>query len=252
MEVVTQKNGRKMKSLIPASLVVIGRSIVDWWDGWIIMMLMSILWFLCQITVILGPPATFGLYYAVHEMLEGVSVGVPEMIKAGRKYFKQAWIWGAFNLIVLFIIMTAFRFYTSIQTWWGNSLQILVILLAFLYFSSVFYGLPYFMEIEPKSLRVALRNGLYTTLAAPFFALILFVPIALILGLSLLLILPIFLGFPAVIPILGFRALANRIEAFGLRKAEPLKKEIDMEHNPQSTGQKSNFDQLTSQKDKDK
>jgi hypothetical protein len=218
---LSPKNGRKMKSLIPASLVVIGHSIVDWWDGWIIMILMTILWLLCQITVILGPPATFGLYYAVHEMLGGVSVGVPEMILAGRKYFKQAWIWGAFNLIVLFIFMTAFRFYISIQTWWGNALQILVMILAFLYLSSVFYGLPYFIELEPKSLRVALQNGLYTTLAAPFFTLILFTSTALILGVSLLLILPIFLGFPAVIPILGFHALDNRIAAFGLRKAEP-------------------------------
>ncbi len=44
----------------PAVLRVIGRSIVDWWDSWLDMVLVTIVWFVAQITVIFGPPATFG------------------------------------------------------------------------------------------------------------------------------------------------------------------------------------------------
>jgi hypothetical protein len=71
----------------PASLRVIGRSVVDWWDGWLDMVVTLMIWLFAQMTIVLGPPATFGLYYVVHNMINGEAQGVRGLIAGARMYF---------------------------------------------------------------------------------------------------------------------------------------------------------------------
>jgi len=87
------------------------------------------------------------------------------------------------------------------------------------------------MEQEFKSIKVALRNGILTTLAAPFFTIVLAIPVVLVAGLSLVFVIPLFLGLPGLIPFLGFRAMYNRLEAFGLRQPEKTPREIEFEES---------------------
>ena len=216
-------------SRLPASLRVIGRSVVDWWDGWLDMVLVIIVWFIAQLTIVLGPPATFGLYHVVYNMFNGEATGVRGMIEGGRQYFGKAWIWGIINLLVVITIYVNIIFYGGIEAIWGFYLQIFIIFLAVLWILTQFYGLPFFFEQEVKSLKIALRNGLFTTLASPFFSLILLVIILLVVVLSSVFIIPTFLGLPGLIPMMGFRALQNRLETFGIRKPEKSPKEIEFE-----------------------
>jgi hypothetical protein len=85
------------------------------------------------------------------------------------------------------------------------------------------------MELEEKSLYTALKNGFLTTMAAPFFTIILMFVVALLLVLSFVLILPLILGLPGIVPILGFRGMFDRLVAFGLREREKTPREIEME-----------------------
>lgn len=218
-----------MVSKVPASLRVIGRSFVDWWDGWLDMVLTIIVWFLAQITIVFGPPATFGLYYVAHSMINGEALGVRGLISGGRKYFWKAWIWGIINLLVVLIISVNVYFYGNVTAAWAPYLQVIIIMLGFLWFCTQFYALPFFMEQEVKNLFISIRNGLFTTLAAPFFTFMLMVIVVIVLGLSAGFIIPLFLGLPGVIPFLGIRALYNRLEAFGLREREKTPREIEYE-----------------------
>lgn len=215
----------------PASLRVIGRSVVDWWDGWMDMVLMTIVWFLAQITVVLGPPATFGVYYVVHNMENGQSLGVRGLIEGGRKYFGVAWLWAVINYVVIFITSFAIWFYANVKATWGIYAEIIILVIAYLWLCSQFYGLAYFQELEEKKLYVALKNGLLTTMAAPLFTLILlFVTVALLV-LSFVFMLPLFLGVPGLVVVLGFRAVYDRLIAFGIRKPEKTPKEIEAEQS---------------------
>lgn len=219
-----------MKSRIPASLRVIGRSIVDWWDGWLDMVLVTILWFLAQLTVVLGPPATFGLYYVVGQMVNGEALGVKGLIQGARQFFGKAWLWGALNLLAIVTLAVNFQFYGAVKATWGFYAQIIVGMIGFLYLATTFYGLAYYMALEQPSLRTAFKNGLLTTLAAPFFSIILMIFCLLVVALSGVLVIPIFLGLPALIPILGFRGMDDRLIAFGLREREKTPKEIEAEN----------------------
>lgn len=185
-----------MTPRFPASLRVIGRSVVDWWDSWMDMVLVSIVWFLAQITIVFGPPATFGYYYVVHDMMNGQSVGLRGMIEGARLYFGKAWQWGAVNLLVLFVTGFAGWFYINVNAVWGLYAEILVLMIGYLWFCTQFYGLAYFMELENKNLYLALKNGLLTTLAAPFFTVVIMIFAGVVAVLSIVIILPIFLGLP--------------------------------------------------------
>lgn len=193
------------------------------------MVLVIIVWFLAQLTIVLGPPATFGLYHVAYNMFNGEATGIRGMIEGGRRHFGKAWIWGIINVLVLVTVYVNIIFYGSIEAVWGFYLQVLVIFLAVLWGLTQFYALPFFFEQEVKSLKIAMRNGLFTTLASPFFSLMLLVIIVLVIGLSAVFVIPTFLGLPGLVPMLGFRALQNRLESFGIRKPEKSPKEIEFE-----------------------
>lgn len=217
-----------MKSKIPASLRVIGRSVVDWWDGWLDMVLVTAVWFFAQLTIVLGPPATFGMYYVVHNMVNGEALGVKGLIQGARKYFWKSLAWGLINLVVIGTIVINFQFYGSIEAIWGFYLQVVIASLAVLWASTNFYALPFFFEQEVKKLRVALRNGVLTSMATPFYTFVLMIFVALILVLSVGFIIPTFLGLPGLIPMIGFRAVNDRLIAFKIRQPELTPKEIEM------------------------
>lgn len=220
-----------MKSRFPASLRVIGRSVVDWWDGWLDFVLVSIVWLFAQLTIILGPPATFGAYYVVSEMRNGEALGVRGLISGARKYFWKALLWGLINLAVIATIVVNFQFYGSIDALWAPYIRAFVVMLALVWFSTQFYTLPFFMEQEEKRLLVAMRNGLFTTLAAPLYSIILLIVVIIVAVASFGLVLPVFLGLPGLIPVMGMQALNDRLIAFGLRKAEKTPKEIEFEQS---------------------
>lgn len=217
------------KSPVPGPFRVIWTALVDWWDGWLDMVLVSAVWFVAQLTIVLGPPATFGVYYVVHNMINGEATGVKGLIQGARKYFGKALIWGVLNLLVIIMLWVNIQFYSSLQAIWGFYLLIIVLMIALLWFSTQFYALPYFMEQDIKKLRIALKNGILTTMAAPFFTFVLMLLAVIVVVLSIGFIIPLFLGLLAIIPFLGFRAMYNRLEKFGIRQPEKTPKEIDYE-----------------------
>jgi uncharacterized membrane protein YesL len=220
-----------MFAKLPASFRVIGRSVVDWWDGWLDMVLTIIVWFVAQFTIVLGPPATFGMYYVVHQMINGEALGVRGLISGARKYFGKALLWGLFNLLVVITLYVNVYFYGNLKTAWAPVVEVIVLMLGILWYCTQFYALPYFMEQEVKSLYIALKNGFLTTLAAPFFTFVVMLVVVIVLGLSIVFVIPLFLGLPALIPFLGFRSMINRLEAFGLRKPEKTPRELEAEES---------------------
>lgn len=218
-----------MKSRFPASLRVIGRSFTDWWDSWVDLVMMMLFWVLSVVTVVLAAPATFGVYHVIHEMQNGTSLGLRGMLDGARRYFWKSILWGVLFALSLVLMYVNYIFYGSIDAAWAFGVQILVLLVFALWLAANFYGLPYFMIMENPSLRTALKNGALTSLAAPFFTFIIMLFVAVLLVLSFGFVIPIFLGIPALVPIMGFRAMYDRLEAFGLREREKTPLEIEAE-----------------------
>ena len=220
-----------MKSRFPASWQVIGRSCVDWWDSWFDMLGVVVVWLLAQFTIVLGPPATFGLYYVVYHLVNGESLGIRGLIEGGRKYFGAAWLWNIINLVMLVTLYFNVAFYGQFQADWRYFLQIFFVILIGIWLAGQFYALAFFHEQVKGHILIALRSGVLMALATPFFTILLMVFAALVVIICAGTILPVFLGFPALVPILGARAVQNRLVAFGIRKREKTPKELEREES---------------------
>ena len=216
-----------MKFKFPAFLSAFGRSTVDWYDAWLDMTLIGMLWLVAQVTVILGPAATFGVYYVTSAMIRsGESLGVKGMIEGSRKYFLKALAWGALNWLVAVISVVNFIFYLNVDSTFGYIARVMIVVLTLLWMMTQFYTVPFVLAQEQENLFLALRNGFYLTLATLPYTIGLMIIVLLIIALSAVLILPAFLGVPMLISVMGTRALYDRLEAFGLRKKDPDPKEV--------------------------
>jgi len=216
-----------MKIKFPAFLSAFGRSTVDWYDSWLDMTLIGMLWLVAQVTIVLGPAATFGVYYVTSAMIRsGESLGVKGMIEGARKYFLKALAWGALNWLVAVISVVNFIFYLNVDSTFGYIARVMIVVLTSLWMITQFYAVPFLLAQEQEKLFLALRNGLYLTLATLPYTIGLMIIVVLIIALSAVLILPAFLGVPMLIAVMGTRALYDRLEAFGLRKKDPDPKEV--------------------------
>jgi uncharacterized membrane protein YesL len=204
----------------PVPLQVIGQALRDWWDDWVNMVVVNLAWVLCWLTVLLGPPATLGLYYVTNRLAHGRSLGLGGLLEGGRRYFLKSWLWSLLNLGAAVIVWANLGFYAQIDAAWAGLLQGFFLTLGLVWLVVQFYALPYLMEQEQKHLRLALRNGLFTMLAAPGYTVVVAGLAALIGALSIALILPLFLGGPCLIAVLGNRAVLERLETYRVRERE--------------------------------
>lgn len=213
----------------PASLRVLGKSFLDWWDSWIDFVLISTVWFVAQLTIILGPPATFGMFYVINVMVrEGESTGVRGLIRGAKLYFGKALLWGLLNWLVVIVGYTAIRFYADLNSLIGSIAMWVVILLVIGYGMAQFYAVPFFMQMEEdyKKVLMSLRNGFFLAFGTLIFTIIL-ATISLILAVvTIAIVIPIFLGFPALIAMIQTRGMVDRLEYLQVLKKDPDPREI--------------------------
>jgi MFS family permease len=205
---------------VPVWSQVIFDAFRDWYDDWVNLFLINILFLLCWVTIILGPPALFGLYYITDDLTYGKSQDPQEMIRGMRKYFLKSWQWFSINLVIAAIIIVNFFFYRTVRTDWALLVLTLFMLLGVLWLVVQFYALPYMMEQEEKSLKTAYRNGLFTILGAPGYTFVVVGFAALLAGLSIATILPIALAVPVLIASIGSRSVRERLETLGVRERD--------------------------------
>jgi len=75
---------------IPVSLRVVMQAFSDWWDDWVNMVVINLVWALCWLTIVLGPPATFGLYHVTNRLVEGQAVELRGMLEVSGAIFSRA------------------------------------------------------------------------------------------------------------------------------------------------------------------
>ncbi len=204
----------------PASLRVIGRAIVTWWDDWIPLVTVNLAWAALCLTVVFAPPATFGLYSVTRELRQGRSRGLAGLWEGTRKYFWASWRWALLNSAVIGVLVVSYAFYSQIPPPWSSALSGTILAIGTLWLIVQFYTVPFYMEQDEQRLRLALRNGLFTTLAAPGYTVVVMAAVLVVVVGGAILVGPIFLGGPCLIALLGHCAVHERLVAYGKRASE--------------------------------
>lgn len=205
----------KPSGRLPASVRVILDSLIFWWDEWINLWIIGLVWAICWLSIVLGPPATFGMAYVAFRLSRGESLGVRGLYEGARQYFVKSWLWMLIYAIVLLVLLLNVLFYGGVDTIWAEWLQYIMVFFMVLWIVVHFYALGFLMEHEDESLRLALRNGLFTIIAAPGYSLILTMVILILVWLTMKYYVPILIGGPAFIAVLRAIAVRNRLAAYG-------------------------------------
>src|SRR5512146_651393 len=83
-----------------APLKICWQALVTWWDDWINLAVIGLVWLGCTITVVLAPPALFALVAVSSELVHGASPNVRGFIDYLKRYFLPGWGWA---LVLIFI-----------------------------------------------------------------------------------------------------------------------------------------------------
>lgn len=200
-----------------AAVEVVRQSVTEWWDHWFGLAALGVIWLLACLTIILAPPATLGLADAIRSIPQGQAPSVADWWKSTRRYFGQAWLMALLNLLLAFLFWTNFWFYTQLGTPLASNLRWVFLPLTILWLIIQLYAVAFLLEQERKNVGIALRNGFYLVLAAPLYTLIVGGVGLGLLFFSILLIVPLVLGSPALILLLSYFAVSERIAAYQLR-----------------------------------
>ncbi len=175
---------------------------------------MSLIWSLSWLTIVLGPPVTFGIYYVQSQYVRGENLGLRGMWEGMRIYFVKSWQWMLANLFIGLALIASVDAYRLIEANWAPIARGLTVAIGVAWVMIQFYAVPLLMVQEQKSLRLAWRNSLMMTLASPGYLLALFVFLALFGMVSALLVFPLILGFVSLLSLLASQAVSDRLEAF--------------------------------------
>lgn len=196
---------------------MVWKALQVWWEGWFGFLLFGLVWILCWVTIVLGPPATFGFFHAVRWLMVEKETRWDLYYQSGKKYFLTSWLWFLANLLVLFLVFINYVYYDNLPSNIGRVLQWISLGVGFIWIVIQFYSLPYFVLLEKKSLFISWKNGLFTILASPIFSLTVWIVLFVFLYLHLT-IMPLFFGGPGLIVLLVSMAVEDRIQKFGIRE----------------------------------
>jgi uncharacterized membrane protein YesL len=218
----------------PITIKVIKWSIRTWWDDLTGLAMINLLWVLCWFTILLGPPATLAIYYISYELVGGQSLGLSGFIEGIRKYFLKSWAWALVNLLVFVIIYSNILFYGNSEWIWVRGMPLVMLILGLVWVVVQFYALPFLMHQDDKSLKIAWRNAYVIAVLNPGYTAVIFGFALLVTVLSLIFMLPLFLGVVPLVAVLGAQAVKDRVEDYKDRQRklekEQKSKEEKKEH----------------------
>lgn len=153
------------------ALSVLRSAFTRWWAEIIQLAVLNVIWLGCQLTVILGPPATATMYAVAQRLAEGELLYPREVWTDFRQVFWRAWQWGLANLAVGGIALGNFYAYQGFSgTGWGLLKLLWGAVLLWWLVVQVFYW-PFFYQQEDRSFRTTLTNSAKLLLTHPGFGL---------------------------------------------------------------------------------
>jgi hypothetical protein len=171
-EKLAQSRYDRFVQRLPSPLRPVAVAVQLLYEDWLIYILLNLLWTLATFTLLLGPPATFGLFYAAQRSVDGRVVGWRDLVQGGKQHFGQSWLWMIANLLVFVLVGYAFLFYQAIPADWARGAQWAMAALFLLWVTLQLYALHQLIVQPGTSLRTAWYRAGYAIYRRPFHALV--------------------------------------------------------------------------------
>jgi len=196
------------------ALWVVREAFTDVWDDLWTMLVCNLLWYLANILVIPGPPATLALMHFANRLTHGETADLGDFWKAFRHYWWPAWRWGAINLgAIVFLLADIILIGPYSQDLWSQYLTALYAAFLAAWLILQFFALPFFFEQQTMSVRQALQNGAALIGKNPGFSIILMALLLLILVVGIAAFMLSFMLGAALLACAANHAVINRLQA---------------------------------------
>jgi uncharacterized membrane protein YesL len=197
---------------IPVIWLIVKQSLGDLWNDLWTTAVVNLAWLVCQLLVLPGPPATLALFSYGNRLAHGEIADLGDFWQALRRSWRPAWRWGLVNLVLLFLLVGDVRLTggmgQSLAARFGQSFYLAALggwcLLQL-------YTLPFLIEQEEASLRLALRNAAVMIGRNPAFSFGLTLLLTVTLAAGTLFFLFSVAGGAVFLAIAGNRAVLNRL-----------------------------------------
>ena len=145
----------------------LGRAGRLWWQHWIAILVLNILWFGLQIPIVSGPPATATFFSIGRRIIQGELWDASDLWREWRRFFLASWIWAAFNLVIIGALAFNLTLYWSqIGIGWSALRIFWSLFFAQWLLVNLLYW-PFWLAQTEPNLRNSLQNGLLFLLQHP-------------------------------------------------------------------------------------
>ncbi len=182
-----------------------------WGDLWTTLAC-ALFWYVANVLIVTGPPATLALVYYANRMAHGEVVDLGDVWQAFRRYWGPAWRWGLVCLgVAAFLVGDMLLTARNAEGLAGAYLQGFYVALLAGWLLVQLFALPFLFEQDTMSVRNALRNGAVMIGKNLGFALALAVLLALLMIVGTLTFMLSFAFGPVVITAAANHAVISRL-----------------------------------------
>jgi len=223
------------------ALQVIRFSLIDFWDEFVMLVVLNILWSLAAAlpavpvfllrgsnlllmlvaSILLALPlpiVTGGLFFFTNQLARGKAVGWAVFITGMRRYWAKSLLVTLINLVVLLLVMTNIQFYgIGLEGTWTFFATAIWLVLALYWLIVQIFWFPMILELESEKVLLGLRNALVMVIITPGFSITLTIITLILIVLCVLLTLPVVLIMASLLLLISNHATRSRL-AFAQKK----------------------------------
>lgn len=182
-------------TIAPESPVALTQKIIAfWWQHWIGIMVLNILWFLLQIPIITGPPATAAFFAIGQRMLEGEVWDARDMWREMQRLFLPAWRWAIPYFLIAGVLLGNVALYANQVGLLWHGLRMAWAGLFLIWVAVTLLYWPFWLNQQTPSLMTSTRNGLRFCMRHPGTTLLFVILSSTFLVISTLIVLPLLFG----------------------------------------------------------
>ncbi len=191
-----------------------------WWRELIVWTIFNLAWFVLQIPIVTGPPATAAMFVIARRVAAGEYVDFGDGVRALREMFFPAWKWGAITVLLLVVIGGNLLFYQSAYGLQWDVLRIVWITIGLAWYALSLFYWPFWLAQADRRVSVTLRNAALFIAHRPGVALVLVVSSLIVAMASVLVTLPLVVVLMAWIALLGTVAVNDELHRSAVKQAE--------------------------------
>jgi hypothetical protein len=119
----------------------------------------NVLWVVGTMLIVPWPFVTFALFYIARDVADGKGIKWGKFFQYGRETWRQAYTWGAFNVVIVGLLIFNILFYTRFSAQWSIMLQLFFVSLTAFWIILQLMAVALYPNLVEPSLRLATRNA---------------------------------------------------------------------------------------------